>query len=129
MLSFQVGHSLGGASLLIYAVTSALKGAPDRIYRLILLTPAGFLKASPIPWVRTLRCASNCVTRVSETYVRADCGSANDQSMSRLLCLFGELLASTWPVTAHAVLLLIGTVALTRLDMASQGPELESEHC
>ena len=48
----QVGHSLGGASLLIYAVTSALKGRPDRIYRLILLTPAGFLRTSPIPWVR-----------------------------------------------------------------------------
>ena len=53
-VGMQVGHSLGGASLLIYAVTSALKGRPDRIYRLILLTPAGFLKTSPIPWVRPL---------------------------------------------------------------------------
>ncbi len=54
MLALQVGHSLGGASLLIYAVRAALRGDPDRIYRLILLTPAGFLKASPIPWVCTI---------------------------------------------------------------------------
>ena len=37
-----VGHSLGGASLLIYAVTAARAGRTTGINRLILLTPAGF---------------------------------------------------------------------------------------
>jgi hypothetical protein len=37
-----VGHSLGGASLLIYAVTRALAGRPHHLRRLVLLTPAGF---------------------------------------------------------------------------------------
>jgi len=64
MLPLQVGHSLGGASLLIYAVRAALRGDPDRIYRLILLTPAGFLKASPIPWVSTLGFPSSHLAEV-----------------------------------------------------------------
>lgn len=48
-----MGHSLGGASLLIYIVMQRLKNKPHYISRLVLLTPAGFLKTSPIPWVRT----------------------------------------------------------------------------
>ena len=48
----QVGHSLGGASLLVYAAMMAEKGEQNYIHRLILLTPAGFLRTSPIPWVR-----------------------------------------------------------------------------
>lgn len=43
-----VGHSLGGAALLIYLVTSRLQKRPHRIYRLILLTPAGFLQKAPL---------------------------------------------------------------------------------
>ena len=42
-----VGHSLGGACLLIYAVTRAMKGEPTHISRLILLTPAGFQQKHP----------------------------------------------------------------------------------
>lgn len=42
-----VGHSLGGAALLIYAVMSRKKGRRHHIYRLILLTPAGFLQHAP----------------------------------------------------------------------------------
>ncbi len=42
-----VGHSLGGASLLIYAVTRAMKGKPTHLARLILLTPAGFQQNYP----------------------------------------------------------------------------------
>lgn len=42
-----VGHSLGGAALLIYLVTSLRKKRRHHIYRLILLTPAGFLKHYP----------------------------------------------------------------------------------
>ena len=48
-----VGHSLGGAALLIYLVTSLRKKRPHHVYRLILLTPAGFLKHYP-PKVRLL---------------------------------------------------------------------------
>ena len=43
-----VGHSLGGASLLIYAVTAARAGRSTGISRLILLTPAGFHHNCPI---------------------------------------------------------------------------------
>ena len=43
-----VGHSLGGAALLIYLVTSRLRKQNHHIYRLILLTPAGFLRKIPI---------------------------------------------------------------------------------
>lgn len=43
-----VGHSLGGASLLIYAVMCRRLNRPHHIYRLILLTPAGFLQKLPL---------------------------------------------------------------------------------
>ncbi len=43
-----VGHSLGGASLLIHAVTAARAGRSTGISRLILLTPAGFHHNCPI---------------------------------------------------------------------------------
>lgn len=51
-----VGHSLGGASLLIYAVTRSMRGKPTHLSRLILLTPAGFQQnypkaAAPFLWV------------------------------------------------------------------------------
>ena len=42
-----VGHSLGGASLLIYAVTRCLNSQPTHLTRLILLTPAGFQQNYP----------------------------------------------------------------------------------
>ena len=42
-----VGHSLGGASLLIYAVTRSLAKRPTHLCRLILLTPAGFQQNYP----------------------------------------------------------------------------------
>ena len=42
-----VGHSLGGASLLIYAVSRCLQGQPTHLTRLILLTPAGFQQNYP----------------------------------------------------------------------------------
>ena len=45
-----VGHSLGGASLLIYAVTRCMKGQPTHLARLILLTPAGFQQNYPKVW-------------------------------------------------------------------------------
>ncbi|GAB4815151.1 hypothetical protein N2152v2_002197 [Parachlorella kessleri] len=37
-----VGHSLGAASLLVYAVMSKVQGRPHRLRRMVLLTPAGF---------------------------------------------------------------------------------------
>lgn len=37
-----VGHSLGAASLLMYAVTNSMAGKPSYITRMVLLTPAGF---------------------------------------------------------------------------------------
>jgi len=43
-----VGHSLGGAALLIYAVMCRKLGRPHHIYRLILLTPAGFPQKLPL---------------------------------------------------------------------------------
>eukprot|EP00873_Tetraselmis_striata_P018859 jgi/Tetstr1/439123/TSEL_002988.t1 len=42
-----VGHSLGGAMLLIYAVRRAMAGRPHHLARLILLTPAGFHNSMP----------------------------------------------------------------------------------
>lgn len=42
-----VGHSLGGASLLIYLVMCRRAQRPHHLYRLILLTPAGFLRRAP----------------------------------------------------------------------------------
>lgn len=42
-----VGHSLGGASLLIYAVMCRVLGRPDHLSRLVLLTPAGFHRQYP----------------------------------------------------------------------------------
>jgi hypothetical protein len=46
-----VGHSLGGASLLIYVVMCRKLNLPHHLYRLILLTPAGFMHKAPL--VRT----------------------------------------------------------------------------
>ena len=43
-----VAHSLGGAALLIYAVQCRRQRRPHHIYRLILLTPAGFLQKIPL---------------------------------------------------------------------------------
>ncbi|GBF99175.1 alpha beta hydrolase family [Raphidocelis subcapitata] len=43
-----VAHSLGGASVLIYLVMRLRSGAPHRVSRLILLTPAGFHGVVPI---------------------------------------------------------------------------------
>lgn len=43
-----VGHSLGGAALLIYTVMSRRRKRRHHIYRLILLTPAGFLQHAPL---------------------------------------------------------------------------------
>ena len=43
-----VAHSLGGASLLIYVVMCRRLGRPHHLYRLILLTPAGFLEKLPL---------------------------------------------------------------------------------
>ena len=52
-----VGHSLGGASLLIYVVMCRQLGRPHHIYRLILLTPAGFLQKLPLVcWSAVWRC-------------------------------------------------------------------------
>ncbi len=47
-----VAHSLGGAALLVYAVQCRRQRRPHHMYRLILLTPAGFLQKAPL--VRTL---------------------------------------------------------------------------
>ena len=43
-----VAHSLGGAALLVYAVQCRRQRRPHHIYRLILLTPAGFLQKAPL---------------------------------------------------------------------------------
>lgn len=43
-----VAHSLGGASLLVYAVMCRRLGRPHHLYRIILLTPAGFLEKIPL---------------------------------------------------------------------------------
>ena len=43
-----VAHSLGGSSLLVYAVMCRRLGRPHHLYRLILLTPAGFLDNLPL---------------------------------------------------------------------------------
>jgi pimeloyl-ACP methyl ester carboxylesterase len=43
-----VGHSLGAALLLLYAVGSSMKNQPHRIRRLILLSPAGFHARIPL---------------------------------------------------------------------------------
>lgn len=66
-----VGHSLGGASLLIYLIHCRRTGRAHHLYRLILLTPAGFL--STIPMVRApyqRHAASNaCQAAVSLPYL------------------------------------------------------------
>lgn len=43
-----IGHSLGGASLLIYVTHCRRLGRPHHIHRLVLLTPAGFLITWPL---------------------------------------------------------------------------------
>ncbi len=50
-----VAHSLGGASLLVYAVMCRRLGRPHHLYRIILLTPAGFLEKIPLVRPRPLR--------------------------------------------------------------------------
>lgn len=66
-----MGHSLGGASLLIYIVMQRLKKKPHYIHRLILFTPAGFLKTSPIPWVCTLPSNHDKRPPTTTTHTRA----------------------------------------------------------
>lgn len=43
-----VGHSLGGAMLLMYAVRRRMEGRPHHLCRLVLLTPAGMLREFPL---------------------------------------------------------------------------------
>ncbi|KAL4859312.1 Dolichyl-diphosphooligosaccharide--protein glycosyltransferase subunit [Chlorella vulgaris] len=43
-----VGHSLGAATLLIYAVTCCMRGEPHRLRRLVLMSPAGFHPEIPL---------------------------------------------------------------------------------
>ena len=43
-----VGHSLGAACLLVYAVVSRMQGQPHRLRRLILMSPAGFHSHVPL---------------------------------------------------------------------------------
>eukprot|EP00887_Chlorella_sp_A99_P006357 scaffold3.g6357.t1 len=43
-----VGHSLGAACLLIYAVVARMQGQPHHLRRLILMSPAGFHSHVPI---------------------------------------------------------------------------------
>lgn len=50
-----VAHSLGGASLLVYAVMCRRLSRPHHLYRLVLLTPAGFLDKLPLVR-RTTQC-------------------------------------------------------------------------
>lgn len=45
-----VAHSLGAASVMLYAVVCRMRGQPHRLRRLVLLSPAGF--HTPIPAVR-----------------------------------------------------------------------------
>ena len=45
-----VGHSLGAASLLVYAVVCRMRGQPHHLRRLVLMSPAGF--HTHIPTVR-----------------------------------------------------------------------------
>lgn len=58
-----VGHSLGAAALLMYAVGCSMKGQPHHLRRLILLSPAGFHPQVPLavrpckylmPWATAL---------------------------------------------------------------------------
>lgn len=43
-----VGHSLGAASLLMYAVACRMQDKPHRLHRLVLLSPAGFHTHVPL---------------------------------------------------------------------------------
>lgn len=43
-----VGHSLGAATLLIYAVCCRMQGQPHRLRRLVLMSPAGFHPTIPL---------------------------------------------------------------------------------
>lgn len=43
-----VGHSLGGAALLMYTVSSLRARRRHRLSRLVLLTPAGFMNSVPL---------------------------------------------------------------------------------
>jgi len=52
-----VGHSMGGAALLIYAVMCRNLGRPHRLDRLVLLTPAGFQANPPlaaVPFIKLI---------------------------------------------------------------------------
>ena len=43
-----VGHSLGAASLLLYATVCRMRGQPHRLRRLVLMSPAGFHPSVPL---------------------------------------------------------------------------------
>ena len=43
-----VGHSLGAASLLMYAVWARMQGRPHHLRRLVLMSPAGFHPTTPL---------------------------------------------------------------------------------
>lgn len=43
-----VGHSLGAATLLMYAVVCRMRGQPHRLRRLVLMSPAGFHPTVPL---------------------------------------------------------------------------------
>jgi lysosomal acid lipase/cholesteryl ester hydrolase len=62
-----VGHSLGAACLLIYAVVCRMRGQPHRLRRLVLLSPAGFHERVPLavrPAVRLVPVATWVVDRL-----------------------------------------------------------------
>ena len=50
-----MGHSLGGTSLLIYAMLCGCLGVDHGVVRMVLLSPAGFHRAMPV----IIRCITN----------------------------------------------------------------------
>ncbi len=56
-----VGHSLGGAMLLMYAVHRRMEGKPHHLSRLVLLTPAGMLREYPKVCMGACICVFGCV--------------------------------------------------------------------
>ena len=85
-----MGHSLGGASLLIYVVMRRRARRAHRLYRLILLTPAGFLATYPlVRWPRALRLGLSCPAHAQHCALSAPC-TRPGLTLARLPSLVGS---------------------------------------
>ncbi|KAK9810435.1 hypothetical protein WJX72_010667 [[Myrmecia] bisecta] len=121
-----VGHSLGGASLLIYAVMCRMQRRPHHLHRLILLTPAGFHRHAPkavVPFMAVMPALMWLLTRL-----RPGIGSAAYIPSSLLRYLTFKITVDLQQIPALNELMRAGLRVLMNGDSSQWDRALQMPH-